>query len=294
LLQHQFSLFKKLAAQLFFRTRHGILFPLMASIVILGSAWLFLDILEDMVSHDRLVDVDIVVHDTLLKLRTRPMDSVMVAVTEAGDVQVILPVILAALAWFVWHRLWQTSLYLLAAVGCAEILVNVMKVALHRPRPSLYYDGAELFSFPSSHATMSVVVYGFLGFLVCREQRVSFRQAMAITAGLLASLIAFSRLYLGVHWLSDVVAGMSFGLAWVGALAMAYTYRAHEDVRPKQLSILLIATLLLSGAWHIMRDHSRDTLRYAPLPHVAANLNQVPSGKFTKRDIMFPACNRSV
>jgi membrane-associated phospholipid phosphatase len=266
----------------------------MASIVILSSAWLFLDTLEDVVSHDRLVEVDIVVHDTLLKLRNRPMDSVMVAVTEAGDVQVILPVILAALAWFIWHRLWQTSLYLLAAVGWAEILVKVMKVALHRPRPGLYYDGTELFSFPSSHATMSVVVYGFLGFLVCREQRVSFRQAMAITAGLLASLIAFSRLYLGVHWLSDVVAGMSFGLAWVGALAMAYTYRAHEDVRPKQLSILLIATLLLSGAWHIMRDHSRDTLRYAPLPHVAANLNQVPSGKFTKRDIMFPACNRSV
>jgi membrane-associated phospholipid phosphatase len=271
LLQHQFFLFKNLVAQWLVRRRHGILFPLVAAIVILGSAWLFLDTLEDVVSHDRLVEVDVVVHDTLLKLRTQSMDSVMVAVTEAGDVQVVLPVILASLAWFVWHRLWQTSLYWLAAVGWAEILVKVMKFALHRPRPSLYYDGAEFFSFPSSHATMSVVVYGFLIFLVCREQCVGFRKAIALTAALLVSLIAFSRLYLGVHWLSDVVAGMSFGLAWIGALAMAYTYRAHEDVRPKQLSILLIATLLLSGAWHIMHDHSRDSLRYAPLPYVERN-----------------------
>jgi membrane-associated phospholipid phosphatase len=271
LLQHQLFRLKKLLGPLLVRRRHGILFPLVAAIVILGSALLFLDTLEDVISHARLVEVDVVVHDTLLKLRTRSMDSLMVAVTEVGDVQVILPVIVASLAWFVWHRLWQTSLYWLAAVGWAELLVRVVKFALHRPRPTLYYEGAERYSFPSSHATMSVVVYGFLVFLVCRKQPVGFRTTIVLTAALVVSLIAFSRLYLGVHWLSDVVAGMSFGLAWVGSLAMAYTYRAHENVRPNQLSILLIATVLLSGTWHILHDHRRDSLRYALLPYVERN-----------------------
>ena len=178
------------------------------------------------------------VHDIIQKLRTPSMDSVMVAVTEMGDVQVLLPVILAALSWFVWHRLWQTGLYWLAAIGLAEILVKVLKVMLHRPRPSLLYDGVERFSFPSGHATMSVVVYGFLAFLICRKQRAGVRTLIALATALVIALIAFSRLYLGAHWASDVIAGMSFALAWIGALALAYTYRTHENVKPKQLALL--------------------------------------------------------
>ena len=269
--QHRFPSFKNLVARLLDPKRHGFLFPLVAALVILGSAWLFLGVLEDVASHDPLVEVDIVVHDILQKRRTPSMDSVMVAVTEVGDVQVVLPVILAALAWFVWHRLWQTSLYWLAAIGLAEILVKVLKFTLHRLRPSLLYDGVERFSFPSGHATTSVVVYGFLAFLICREQRARVRNSIALTAALVIALIAFSRLYLGAHWASDVIAGMSFGLAWIGALAMAYTYRTHEDVKPKQLSLLLIATLLLSGSWHIVQDHRLDSVRYAPLPYVERN-----------------------
>ena len=266
--QHRFPPFKNQVVRLFDPRHHAFLFPLMAALLILGSAWLFLGVLEDVVAHDPLVDVDVMVHDTLQKLRTPSMDGVMVAVTEIGDVKVILPVILAALAWFVWHRLWQTSLYWLAVIGLAEILVKVLKFTLHRPRPlsTLVYDGVESFSFPSSHATMSVVVYGFLAFLICRKQRAAIRNLIAVSAAMVISLIAFSRLYLGAHWASDVIAGISFGLAWIGALAVAYHYRTDEDVKPKQLFVLLCLTLLLSGVWHFTQDHSRDLLHYALLP----------------------------
>lgn len=267
--QPRFPPFKKnLVVRLLDPSHHGFLFPLMAALLILGSAWLFLGVLEDVVAHDPLVDVDVMVHDTLQKLRTPPMDGVMVAMTEIGDVQVILPIILAALAWFVWHRLWQTSLYWLAVIGLAEILVKVLKFTLHRPRPlsTLVYDGVESFSFPSSHATMSVVVYGFLAFLICRKQRAAIRNLIAVSAAILIALIALSRLYLGAHWASDVIAGMSFGLAWIGALAVAYHYRTDEDVKPKQLFVLLSLTLLLSGVWHFTQDHGRDLLHYALLP----------------------------
>ena len=211
--RHRFPSFKNLVARLLDPRHHGFLFPLVAALVILGSAWLFLGVLEDVVSHDPLVEVDVMVHDILQKLRTPSMDSVMVAVTEVGDVQVVLPVILAALAWFVWHRLWQTSLYWLAAIGLAGILIKVLKFTLHRPRPSLLYDGVERFSFPSGHATMSVVVYGFLAFLICRKQRAGVRNSIALTAALVIALIAFSRLYLGAHWASDVIADQDAILA---------------------------------------------------------------------------------
>lgn len=270
--QYRFPPFKKLVARRFDPRRPGFLFLLVAALVILGSAWLFLGVLEDVVSHDPLVDVDIVVHDILQQLRNPSFDYVMVAITEIGDVQVVMPIILAALAWFIWHRLWQTSLYWLAVIGLAEILVKVLKVTLHRPRPGLIYEGVERFSFPSGHATMSVVVYGFLAFLICREQRSGIRNLIALTVTFFVALIAFSRLYLGAHWASDVIAGMSFGLAWIGLLAMAYTCVPHKSVKPKQFSWLLITILLLSSSWHMMQNHSQDSLRYSPAPYESSRI----------------------
>lgn len=245
--------------------RHGLRLPLLAALLILGSAWLFLGVLEDVATGDPLVEVDVIVHGVLQQLRTPWMDSAMVAATALGDVQVLLPVILAALAWFVWHRLWRTSLYWLLAVGMAEVLVKVLKVALHRARPGLFYDGVERFAFPSSHATLSVVAYGFLAFLICRKQRAPVRLLIAATAAVGIALIALSRLYLGVHWASDVIAGASFGLAWTGALAMAYSYRTDDDIKPNRLAAVVLAALLLSGTRHIMQSHTRDLVRYAPL-----------------------------
>ena len=262
----QLPAIKTLLARLVDARHHGFRFPLLAALVILGSAWLFLGVLEDVATRDPLVEVDVVVHGVLQQLRTPWMDSVMVAITELGDVQVLLPVVAASLAWFLWHRLWWTSLYVLAAVGMAQLLVKLLKLALHRSRPGLFYEGLESFAFPSGHATMSVVAYGFLAFLICRKQRATIRILIAATAALGIALIALSRLYLGVHWASDVIAGASFGLAWIGALAMAYTYRTDEDVKPKQLAIVLMAILLVSGSWHIRQSHGRDSVRYAPLP----------------------------
>lgn len=141
---------KALLARLVDATRHGFRFPLLAALLIVGSAWLFLGVLEDVATGDPLVDVDVIVHGALQKLRTPWMDTAMVAATQLGDVQVVLPVILAALAWFVWCRAWRTCLYWLAAVGVAEILVKLLKVALHRPRPSRFYDGVEGFAFPAT------------------------------------------------------------------------------------------------------------------------------------------------
>jgi len=241
------------------------LVPSLAALVVLGSAWLFLGVLEDVVTQDPLVEVDVVVHAALQSLRTPVVDGVMVALTELGDVAVVLPLALAALAWFVWHRLWQTSLYWLAAVGVAELLVKMLKWALHRPRPDALYAGLEQYSFPSGHATLSVVVYGFLAFLLCRGRPSGVARRIGVGAALLVGSIAFSRLYLGVHWASDVIAGASLGLAWVGALAMVYRYRTGEDVKPRQLAVWLVMVAVLAGSWHVARQHRLDLQRYAPV-----------------------------
>jgi len=237
-----------------------------AALFILGGAWLFFGVVEDVASHDTLVEADAIVYGLLQKLRTPAADSLMVAITELGDAQVLLPVILVALAWFIAHRLWQTAGYWLAAIGVAGVLVDVLKLTLRRPRPGPLYGGIEQFSFPSGHATLSIVAYGFLAFLLCRGERGRLRKAYLLAAALLIALIAFSRLYLGAHWLSDVLGGLSFGAAWVAALAVAHVYQTHEDIRPRRLAAVLLATLVIAGTVHIAMDHATDLVRYARQP----------------------------
>ena len=125
---------------------------------------------------------------------------------------------------------------------------------------------ADPFSFPSGHATLSVVVYGFLAFLVSLRASHVSRVFMASGVVLLVAAIAFSRLYLGVHWMSDVVAGLSFGMAWVAVLAIAYLYRCDEMPRSGSLAAAALVTFALAATVHLVTHHATDLLRYAPVP----------------------------
>ena len=81
------------------------------------------------------------------------------------------------------------------------------------------------------------------------------------------TVISFSRLYLGAHWFSDVIAGLSLGLAWVALLGIAYTHHVHRETVPaKQLLLTVMATLTLAGGWHVNKHLDTDLVRYAYRP----------------------------
>ncbi|WP_232441005.1 phosphatase PAP2 family protein [Burkholderia ubonensis] len=237
-------------------------------ILLTGSAWLFLGVLEDVISRDPLLQADLIVWRALQDLRPSWLDSVMTGVSEFGDAAVVVPVVLAVLSWLIWHRLWRAALYWLAAVGGAEVIVKLLKLLLHRARPRPFAAGIESFSFPSSHATLAMVTYGFLAFLLCEGQRHRTRVAILVTATITVTLIAASRLYLGVHWLSDIVAGMSLGLAWVAALIIAYSLSTARPIRSQRLTWIVMMTLLTGATLHMVRWHVTDVALYTPLRHI--------------------------
>lgn len=240
-------------------------FLVTAAVLVVGGAWLFLGILEDVVSSDPLVAFDALIYEALRTLRTPSADSFFVAVTELGDVQVVLPVIMVALGWFIAHRFWRTAIYWLAAVGVAEALVKVIKLALHRHRPGTLYAGLEQFSFPSSHATLTVVVYGFLAFLLSVRSPHRLRVFIGTATASLIGAVAWSRLYLGAHWMSDVLAGLSFGTAWIAALAVAYLYQRSEALNTRSLATAVLVTFAVAATVHVATSHSVDLVRYAPV-----------------------------
>ncbi|MCG5078995.1 phosphatase PAP2 family protein [Paraburkholderia tagetis] len=170
---------------------------LAAVVLVLGGIWLFLGILEDVISEDPLVSFDRLLHDGLRGLHIPLFDHVMVAVSELGDAAVTLPVFLAVLVVLLFRREWRTAGYWLVAVVTAGASVKLFKFAVQRLRPVSIYDGIESYSFPSSHAALSIVVYGFLAYLLCRRRGREARLRIALLTGALIVLISFSRLYLG-------------------------------------------------------------------------------------------------
>ncbi|MEX0696178.1 MAG: VTT domain-containing protein [Dongiaceae bacterium] len=231
--------------------------------LLIAAAATFLGILEDVVTGDPLVRADVAVYHFLQELRTQWGDAAMVVVTELGDSAVTVPVTVAVLAWLAWRRAWHAAAYWLGAVALASAFNTVLKLALHMPRPVDIYPGASAFSFPSGHATVNTVIYGFLALLVARELRPVWRLPLAAAAAVFVALIAFSRLYLGAHWLSDVAGGVAFGVAWVALLGIAYLRHRPPRLRAAGLLTVVCAVLALAGVVHISRQYSADMQRYA-------------------------------
>lgn len=232
--------------------------------VVIASAWLFLSVLEDVVQGDPLVQVDGIIYRALQDLRTPVGDTFLVAVTELGDPVVTTTVTIVVFLWLGWQRAWRTAFYWAAAVGFAATLNTITKLAIHRPRPGgLAYMGATAFSFPSGHATVNAVLYGFLAFLITRQLRPARRLPIFVAALCFAMLIVFSRLYLGAHWFSDVVGSLTFATAWVVVLGFAYVRHREKTFDRRNLALVAGAALVLVGGFNVFRSHAADLQRYA-------------------------------
>lgn len=231
--------------------------------VLIAAAWMFFGIIEDVVTGDPLVVVDQTLYQVLQGLRTPLGDGVMIALTQLGDAAVTLPVITAVLLWLVWKRAWRPLAYWIAAASFGAVLTVTLKAGFGLPRPLPLYDGAFAFGFPSSHAVMSTVIFGFLAVLTARELSLRGQLAVYSVMALLAGLIAFSRIYLGAHWLSDVLGGLSFGMAWVALLGIAYLRRPAPSVSAHGLLVVAAIALIVGAVVHAANQRDADAARYA-------------------------------
>lgn len=159
--------------------------------------------------------------DTVLRWigahRSPVLDAAMVEVTSLGTgVVVMMTVIIAAVfLWLTRHR--QSAVLLGVATMGGLILNNLLKLGFERPRPQVIAWGTHAMSssFPSGHAMNSVIVYGTVAYLAARlQQRRAVRALTLVVAATVIVLVCASRLYLGVHYPSDVAAGLVVGLAW--------------------------------------------------------------------------------
>jgi undecaprenyl-diphosphatase len=160
---------------------------------------------------------DVAVLQWLGAHRTPILDEAMLEITFLGTGLVVFVIVgVAALFLYLTQHKYSAWL-LLASTAGGIILNNVLKLGFSRPRPTVleWQAHAMSSSFPSGHAMSAAVVYGTVAYLAARlQQRRWARVATMVVAAIMIFLICLSRLYLGVHYPSDVIAGVLVGLAW--------------------------------------------------------------------------------
>lgn len=157
--------------------------------------------------------------------------------TALGGVGVLTLITLAITGFLFMTQKRHSAWMVLASVVGGVMLSNLLKWGFARPRPDLVPHGAIVYtqSFPSGHAMLSAVVYLTLGALLARTQaRVRVKIYLLAIAALLTAIVGISRLYLGVHWPTDVLAGWTIGAAWalICWLAMLWLQR-EKKVEPE-------------------------------------------------------------
>jgi len=170
------------------------------------------------------------------------LDGTMRIITALGYYWVVLPLLVAAVFIF-YRRGWRLSaILLLVSTGGSFVLTTVLKSVFQRARPELFDSGyqASFYSFPSGHATVAVGFYGMLTLILAYRLRGKARWAVAVSGILVVLLIGFSRLYLGVHYPTDVLAGYLAALLWLVCVGGVYALwlsirglRAAESSRPE-------------------------------------------------------------
>jgi membrane-associated phospholipid phosphatase len=158
---------------------------------------------------------------SLIHLAASPwMTAVMRFATTLGDAQVTFTATLCLMLFF-WYRGDADHLVLLlVCMTGAGVLDTVLKLAFHRARPDPFFIAKPTtYSFPSGHSLISLCFYGLLAGILSFEVRKTWQRVLIwCAAGFLIALIGLSRVYLGVHWPSDVLAGYAAGLIWMGAV----------------------------------------------------------------------------
>ena len=143
---------------------------------------------------------------------------------------------LAGLAWLLAQRRWSAVLVLLLAGVGAQLMTIFLKHHFMRTRPSAVPHWVEesSWSFPSGHSLDSAAIYLTLGVLLARRARPPVTQVSLVAGALFLSfLIGLSRIYLGVHYPTDVLAGWSAGTAWaiICSANLVWWERAASEAR---------------------------------------------------------------
>lgn len=177
-------------------------------------------------------------------IRTPSLDNIMLAITFFGEKQVLLPVVIVLFGWLALKKHWFTAWHVLALGILTAGGVHVLKILAHSPRPWGLAHNPENYSFPSGHTTLTVAFYLGMTFLLLHLTNIPYRRFFYYLIALFIVAVSLSRLYLGVHWFTDVLGGWLLGATVL--ILITISYNRHKDKKLSISGMLFICLITLS------------------------------------------------
>ena len=187
----------------------------------LVALFVFILITLDVIFDGALVAFDQVVHSWSLGWHTPLLDKTIFGITHLGNLSTMLFYSAIIIFFLSWKKEWKSLRYYLFGMLGSTALFSGIKELVDRSRPSSYIGDFHQhgYSFPSGHSTMSMTFALLIFFLFYSKVSEGYRAALIAFCLLFPLLIGFSRIYLGVHYFSDVMGGFTLGIFWVMLMA---------------------------------------------------------------------------
>ncbi len=196
------------------------------------------ELTESVLEADSVVALDKSFTNLLFDARTGWLSQIMYGITLLGNQLPVLTIGGLLSVFFLFRRKYIALFALWLTLAGVGISTKYGKTYISRDRPEhVAYYKVDHFSFPSGHATTVVALYGLIAYFLCRRYQRQ-RRRIILAAAILIVVVGFSRIYLGVHYLSDVLAGFLLGTLWllVGiSLMEVMVYGRQLKVPPKQV-----------------------------------------------------------
>ena len=160
--------------------------------------------------------LDSAITGAAFSLHTPILDTAFNFITLMGNTSTVVFITALFTIWFCLNKKYRSAYLLLLVVTASTLSTHLLKLVFVRPRPDVLLNQLETFSFPSGHATAAIALYGVLAYIFSQLPKKTPRRYVAlIVLLLLIVLVGFSRIYLGFHYLSDVIAGYAVGALWL-------------------------------------------------------------------------------
>ena len=218
---------------------------LLTSLIVLVAGALFFGVLDDVVSGDPLTTIDLSVYHFLQSVRTPWGDTVLAALSTLGSSVTLIVLIVTVALWMLLERRWRTITYWLAAVAFSQLLILGLQLAMHRAPPNELMTSQ--YVFPSNHVAATVIVYGFLAFLLAR--RVGKLEGVLVAGAsiIVVIVVALAGVYFGRYWVSDAIGGAALAYVWVALIALTAIWRHPQPPAPRPfIPLMVLAVIALS------------------------------------------------
>lgn len=235
---------------------------LLVGIIIAGLLFLVLTVM--VVTQTGVYDWNVPINQFFRNLYVPDLQKAALMITYMGDKTVVGPTVAVAVVWLLWRKQWYMACHWIAIVLASYGFVAVSKYIYHSPRPTGFKQILLGNSFPSGHTTITVAVYAFYAVVLERLLPAQYRRLIYGICATIIAMLIFTRLYLGVHWVTDVIGGLLAG--WAAAMVVTLSFRCQPapQFSLKTFNIILVISFALFWGIRMEKHFIKDTTIFVP------------------------------